>query len=272
MAMYDVSHKSISELISLKGKVALVTGGAAGMGKATAKRYVEAGAAVVIADMNKEKAEQTAKELSANGATVVAKVMNVADLDSVKAVFKETLDELGRFDILAHIAGIYPYNDTLSMTPEQWKLVIDVDLSGAFHCATEAARAMIAAGNGGSIILTTSTTVFKTVPMIAHYIAAKGGVDALTRAFASEFAPHNIRVNSIAPTLIETDGTTASKKQLEAAFGNQGDPWALYGSMLPMGRIGKADDIARVALMLASEFTLFMTGSKFAVDGGDLLK
>lgn len=271
MAIDDVSNKSISELISLKGKVAIVTGGAKGIGKATAKRFVEAGASVVIVGRNKEKAEKTAIELSANGATVVAKVMDVADLESVKAVVKETVSELGSLDIMANIAGIFPNDDTLSMSIDQWKKVIDINLTGSYNCAREAVRVMSEAGKGGVIILISSASAYKPVPQYAHYNASKGGIDALTRALAVEFAPQNIRVHSIAPTLVETEGTTTSKADLTAAFGNVGDPWQIIGNGIPLGRIGKADDIARVALFCASELSLFMTGQKFDCDGGDLL-
>lgn len=272
MAIKDVTNKSINELLSLKGKVAIVTGGSAGIGKATAKRFVEAGASVIICGRNKEKAEKAARELRANGGTVVAKIMNVADFNSVKAVINETVSELGSLDIMANIAGIFPNDDTLTMEIDQWKKVIDINLTGAYNCAREAARVMSESKRGGVIILASSTSAYKPAPKYVHYNASKGGIDALTRALAVEFAPQNIRVYSIAPTLVETEGTTAAKSDLTSAFGNVGDPWKIIGNNIPLGRIGKADDVARIALFCASELSLFMTGQRFDCDGGNLLK
>ena len=196
----------------------------------------------------------------------------MVDNDSVVAVADAAVSELGGLHIWANVAGIYPVYSTLDMTREEWQKIIDVNLGGTFFGAREAARRMIAAGNPGVIINFESTTVHKIPsPGLAHYIASKGGVESLTRALAVEFSPNGIRVFAIAPTMVRTPGMEVQKPELTEAFGNVGDPWVIYGSGLPLGRIGVPDDVARVVLFCASDLSLMMTGQMLAVDSGDLL-
>lgn len=270
MAIRDVSQESLSKLISLAARVAVVTGGAAGLGRAICTRLAEAGAKVVVADLNQAAAQATAEQLPGGGHQAL--YLDVQDSLSVAAVAQASKDKLGGLDIWVNNAGIYPVCPTLQMTDADWEKVIRVNLTGGFFGAREAARVMTALGTSGVIVNTQSTTVHKVpAPGLAHYIAAKGGIEAMTRALAFEFGPSNIRVLSIAPTLTRTEGTLAQKPQFEAAMGNIGDAHLLYGSSLPLGRIAVPDDIARVVLFCASDLSLMMTGSVLSVDGGDLI-
>lgn len=271
MAIEDVSKKDIGELISLKEKVALVTGGSMGIGKAIAKRFAEAGATVIIAGRNKLHLEAAIKELTQINKTVIAKVMDISNLDSVISIMQEIVDEFGTVDILANMAGVFPNHDTLAMAIEEWNKVININLNGTYNCAREAIKVMLKAGKGGSIIFASSESAYKPGPQYAHYNASKGAIDALMRSLAIEFAPQNIRVNSIAPALIETEGTIVAKEKLTEALGVD-DPWKMIANQIPLGRIGTPDDVARIALFCASDLSIYITGHKFDCDGGVLLK
>jgi len=270
MAIHDVSERPLNTVISLKGRVAVVTGGAAGIGRATARRLAEAGATVAVADLDERAAQDAANSLPGDGHQALH--IDVRDSASVASVAANVAKRLDGLHIWVNNAGVYPVCPTLEMSDAEWERVIGINLSGSFFGAREAARQMVSRGSSGVIVNTQSTTVHKVpAPGLAHYIASKGGVESMTRALALEFGPHNIRVLSVAPTLTRTEGTLAHKPQLEAAMGNVGDAHELYGSRLPLGRIARPDDIARVVLFCASDLSLMMTGSVLSVDGGDLI-
>lgn len=270
MAIKDVSDYALNDVVSLRGRVAVITGGAAGIGRAAGRRLAEAGAKVVLADLDEAAASDAAGSLPGSGHLALR--VDVRDPVSVAALAVNVGNALGRLDVWVNNAGVYPVCPALEMSDAEWERIIGVNLSGSFFGAREAARQMIALGTPGVIVNTQSTTVHKVpAPGLAHYIAAKGGVEAMTRALALEFGPHNIRVLSVAPTLTRTEGTLAQKPQLEAAMGNSGDAHELYGSRLPLGRIARPDDIARVVLFCSSDLSLMMTGSVLSVDGGDLV-
>lgn len=270
MAIADVSDKSLDKLISLEGRNAVVTGAGAGIGRAVALRLAEAGARVMAADINHDAAGETIAALPGSGH--VAQQLDVTDSASVSATASRAAEEFGSIDAWANVAGVYPVVPTLDMSDEDWHKIIGINLHGTFYGAREAARKMTETGKPGVIVNTVSTTVHKVpAPGLAAYIAAKGGVEAMTRAMALEFGPSNIRILAVGPTLTRTEGTLAQKPMLEEAMGNIGDAHEMYGGRLPLGRIAVADDIARVVHFAISDMGQMLTGGALYIDGGDLV-
>ncbi|MGB8363182.1 MAG: SDR family NAD(P)-dependent oxidoreductase [Rhizomicrobium sp.] len=267
MAITDVSNKSISALVSLAGRRAVVTGGARGLGKAIGRRLAEAGAAVLLADLDEAGARDAAADLSRScGARVIATGVDVADSTSVIAAADLAVEQLGGIDIWVNNAGIFPTAPLLEMSDALWDKVLDINLRGVFVGAREAARHMIAADNGGVIVNVASTAGFKGVgPGLAAYVASKHGVRGLTRQLAVELAPRGIRVLAVAPTFIVTEGTSDGRIPLA------GD--ANIDKMIGcrLGRPGVPDDVARAVLFCASDMSIFMTGSTLLIDAGETL-
>ncbi len=265
MPIPDVTDRSIHDLISLRGKRAVVTGGAEGLGKAIARRLAEAGASIVVGDIDEEAGKATAQELAAaSGATVLALPLDVADAGSMATVADTAVAQLGGIDIWINNAGIYPLTPALELSDEEWNRVIGVNLSGTFAGCREAARRMVQAGRGGVIVNLSSVAGIRgRAPGVSHYVASKHGVVGLTQQLALELAEHGIRVLAVAPSIIITPG-------VEAARGGEVDlERALAG---PLGRAGHPDDVARVVLFCASDLSLFMTGSLLLVDAGEMAK
>lgn len=270
MAIADVSDRSLDKLISLEGRAAVVTGAGAGIGRAVATRLAEAGARVMAADVDMQAAQETIAGLPGSGH--VAQEVDVTNSAAVSAAADAAVEAFGGIEVWANVAGVYPVVPTLQMSDEDWHKIIGINLHGTFYGAREAARRMTEAGKPGVIVNTVSTTVHKVpAPGLAAYIAAKGGVESMTRAMALEFGPSDIRVLAVGPTLTRTEGTLAQKPMLEEAMGNIGDAHELYGGRLPLGRIAVADDIARVVLFAVSDMGQMLTGSALYVDGGDLI-
>ena len=267
MAIADVSNHSISELASLKGRSAIVTGAAQGLGKAIAQRLAEAGASVVMGDLNVKQVQDSADELSRQfGVNVVPTHLDVTDTDSIIQMADLAISELGGLDIWVNNAGVYPNVGLLDMTDEIWNNVMEVNLRGVFSGCREAARRMIDAKRGGVIVNVVSTAGFKGVaPGVSAYVASKHGVRGLTRQLAIELAPNDIRVLGVAPTFCETEGNTAALNELPERV--RSEISATLTSML--GRIGVPDDIARAVLFCASDMSMFMTGSTLLVDAGE---
>ena len=268
MAVPDVSDHPLADLLSLQDRVAVVTGGAVGIGYAVAERLVEAGAAVVIGDLAPPDAAAVALS-TRSGARVVGTTLDVSDAASIAACADLAVERFGRLDVWVNNAGIYPSAPLLELTDDAWDKVLDVNLRGSFIGAREAAARMIAAGRGGVIVNIASTAAFKAGgPGVAHYVSSKHGVFGLTKSLAVELGPHGIRALAVAPTLIHTPGIDAGRAGFRAA--GLGDILETYGERLPLGRVGVADDVARVVLFAASDLAMFMTGSTLLVDAGDV--
>lgn len=244
---------------TLAGKVAVVTGGGTGIGAGIAAACVAAGAAVVIAPhANVERGERVAAGLREQGGQVLVRPCDVRDPAQVTALVAAAVETFGRIDVMVNNAGITEPRPLLDLTPEDWDKTLGVNLRGAFLCTQAAARAMIAQGTGGSVINLSSVHGFGGAPDHAHYEASKGGINQLTRACAVELGPLGIRVNAIAPGVIEVERY--------AGFADY-DP-AAWGRRLPAGRVGYPDDIGPLAVFLASDGASYITGQTILVDGG----
>lgn len=268
MAVADVTGKSIAQLVSLAGKTAVVTGGAQGLGRSIASRLAEAGATVVIGDLNLDVATTAATEIAAaTGSKASAALLDVTDADSVAATAQMAAGLGGGIDIWVNNAGIYPNVLLEDMTSELWTKVMDINLKGTFLGSQEAARRMAAAGKGGVIVNLVSTAGFVGMaPGVSAYVASKHGVLGLIKQLAVELAPKDIRVLGVAPTFCTTEGNTKALAELPDRVREEIS--ATLTSRL--GRVGVPDDIARVVLFCASDLSMFMTGSTLLVDAGEV--
>lgn len=239
----------------LKGKNVLVTGGASGIGQATAARFLDEGCTVCVIDRNADARTRVANELPGLAAIIDA---DVSVMDQVCKAFQEAVDCMGSVDVLINNAGISIRHDFLDITSEEWDAVLGVNLTGIFNVAQAAARHMVDRGSG--VILNTASTAGDTgYPHYADYSASKGGVIALTRAMALELAPI-VRVNAISPGYVLTSMQRAeySDEMLDAV-----------NRKIPMGRHAKPEEIAALFAFLASEDAAFATGQVYVMDGAE---
>jgi NAD(P)-dependent dehydrogenase (short-subunit alcohol dehydrogenase family) len=263
MPIPDFSDRGISELLDLTGRCAVVTGGGSGIGLAIARRLVEAGCDVVLVDIDRTAAERAAAELAgSSGRRVVAVGGDVSDPGYPAAAIGAAQGLAGRLDIWVNNAGICHAHPLRELSVAEWDLTHHVDLRGAFLGAQAASNTMIAAGTRGVIVNMVSVSGFRGRPGHAHYTAAKHGVVGLTKSLAIELGPHNIRVVGIAPTLVATEG------QRRHAAGQGTAVNDAVAKTIALGRVAVPDDVARVAVFLASDLAAFMTGSTVFVDGG----
>jgi NAD(P)-dependent dehydrogenase (short-subunit alcohol dehydrogenase family) len=250
------------EKFKLDGKVAVVTGAAKGIGFATADALSEAGAQVVLTDMNGDLAEVSAKALAAKGRKASALTLDVTDSKAVEAVAQSIIKQHGKVDILVCNAGIaISFLPAERMDDDSWNKVIDVNLNGVFWCCRSFGKHMLKRKSGVIINLGSMSADIVNYPQEqAQYNASKAGVHHLTRSLAAEWAARGVRVNAVAPTYIETDLT----KQVHFA------PSVLkeWIDGTPMARMGQSSEIASVILFLASDAASLMTGSIVSVDGG----
>lgn len=252
-----------NDLSSLVGDTAIVTGGAMGIGRSIAERLHEAGANVVVADPDRDRHELVESFNDARSASAIGVATDVSDAASVHAMVESCVEAFGGVDVLVNNAGIYPAMPLLEMDPAIFERVIAVNLTGLFLCTQSAGRRMVAGGRRGRIVNVTSIdALHPSMEGLAHYDASKHGAWGFTKSSALELAEHGIRVNAVAPGGIATPGTRgADAAALEA-----------FERMIPMKRMGRADEIANAALFLASDMSSYMTGSQIVVDGGRLLK
>ncbi len=254
---------SLGELIDLTGRSAIVTGGAMGIGLGIARRLHEAGASVLVADLDLAAGEHAAEALRAVRADSALTVRcDVSDPESVEGMVHTAVESFGGVDILVNNAGIFPMLPLKDLDVETFRRVIDVNLTGLFLCTKAVSARMIAQGRGGRIVNVTSIdALHPSMVGLAHYDASKHGAWGFTKNIALELAPHNIAVNAIAPGGIRTPGTGDMDEVALAGF----------EAMIPMRRMGDPDDIGRAALFLACELSSYMTGAQIVVDGGRLL-
>jgi glucose 1-dehydrogenase len=248
-------------LFSLERKIAVVTGAGSGIGQAIAIALAEAGATLLVADIMAERVDETVAHIRANGGTAQGAVTDVRSRASVEAMFARTVEVFGRLDIEVNAAGIAgrvcPFSE---MTDEDWKEVIDTDLTSLFLCGQAAARQMMMTG-GGSIINVTSQLADVAQSHCVPYLAAKGGAKMLTKGMALDLAPHGIRVNAIAPGFTRTNMTkldTPDWRETRKAVLDR----------IPVRRAAEAAEIAGAAVYLASNAATYVTGTTIFVDGG----
>lgn len=266
--MHHTPPAALAELINLQGKCAIVTGGAMGIGWGIAYRLAEAGASVVIADMDETVGETAAKALTEKGWKAAFVKTDVSDETTVQGAAKFAEDTYGSINILVNNAGIYPVMPALQMDTATFEKILAVNLKGVFFCTKAAAGVMIRKGRGGKIINITSIDALHPSSVgLAAYDASKHGLWGFTKNTALELAPHNIQVNAIAPGGIATPGTGAGRP---ATPGTE-EILKKFLQKIPMGRMGEPDDIGTAALFLASGLSRYMTGSQIVVDGGVLL-
>ena len=249
-------------MFSLRGKVALITGGRQGMGKSHALLLAKAGAKVVVSDISQEDCEKVVKEIEKSGGEAIAIKCDVSKKTEVDEMVKKTIAKWGKIDILVNNAGICQFKPFLELTEEEWDKTLNINLKGYFLCAQAAAKEMVKKKSG--VIVNIASIAMGQVgigiPYIVHYCASKGGIVAMAEALAAELAPFNIRVNTMAPGGIDTPMAAAAKT----------DPKTLEKSLsrIPMHRFGQPQEVSNAVLFLASDESSYITGATLIVDGG----
>ena len=263
MAARDMT---LAQMYDLSGKVAVVTGAAKGIGQGIANRLAEAGATVLLVDVDAAGAQASASAIEERGGTASSAVADLSTVAGANTAVATAIERYGRIDVLVNNAGIYPMVPALQLSEEVWDRTLDLNLKGLFFASQAAARAMT---GGGAIINIASVDAIKPIGNLPHYDASKGGVVMLTKSLAKDLGPAGVRVNAIAPGAIQTPGTAvlpegeippdlaAMAERLTAA--------------MPLRRQGEPDDIARTAVFLACPASEYLTGSTVVVDGGMLL-
>jgi (+)-trans-carveol dehydrogenase len=269
----------------LAGKVAFVTGAARGQGRAHCVRLATEGTRLIAVDVCR--AVDTAKNIPATpadldetvrlvekeGGEILARQVDVRDLDAMRAVVSDGVAAFGRLDVVVANAGIATYALSWEITPEMWQTMIDVNLTGVWHTTTAAIPHMLEAGNGGSIVITSSVAGYRGYVGLSHYGAAKHGIVGLSRTLAVELGPHNIRVNTIHPNGVNTlIGVYPEGVEFELGRIISEHPLAaqVMGSALPQGR-QEPEDVAAVVAWLASEESRFLTGHSLPISSGNQL-
>lgn len=249
----------------MKGKVVIVTGGSSGMGKYMAKKFAEAGASVVITGRNLERLEETKKEIEKESGQVLVVQMDVREIEHVKHMVEETLNAFGRIDHLINNAAGNFICPAEKLSSNGWNSVINIVLNGTFYCSSEVGKYWIENGTKGSIINMVATYAWDAGPGVIHSAAAKAGVLSMTRTLAVEWGrKYGIRVNAIAPGPIErTGGADKLWESEEAAKRTL--------SSVPLGRLGKPEEIAELAFFLLSDHAAYINGECITMDGGQWL-
>jgi glucose 1-dehydrogenase len=247
----------------LESKVAIVTGSDSGIGRAIALQFAQEGAAVVINypfAKGQGQAQQVVETIQKNNGKAIAIQADVSQNQQITGLIQQTVEQLGRLDILVNNAGIEHHNAFVDVTEQQFDLVLSVDLKGAFFCAQAAAREMVKSKTAGRIINISSVHEDIAMPNNSPYCCAKGGVRMLTRTICNELAPFGITVNNIAPGAIFTPidaNVEASPKEQAALFAE-----------IPLHRWGQPEEIAKLAVFLASDAAAYVTGATYVMDGG----
>jgi NAD(P)-dependent dehydrogenase (short-subunit alcohol dehydrogenase family) len=243
----------------LAGKVIAITGGGSGLGRAASRIAAQGGAALVLGDLNKDGLDVSADAILSDGGNVSTLEMDVRNADDCQRLAALALEKYARLDGAVCGAGVSGDVPVMDMTLQEWQRVIDINLTGVFISTQALARAMIQAGNGGSLVTITSDLAIRGRPTAAHYVAAKAGVIGLTKSFALALAADNIRVNALAPGITDTPLARAGRTQ------KQMDERA---RAVPFGRIGQPEEIGDVICFLLSDASRWMTGQTVYVNGG----
>jgi NAD(P)-dependent dehydrogenase (short-subunit alcohol dehydrogenase family) len=276
-------------LLSLDGKCAVVTGGSRGLGEATVHRLARAGASVVFTARGADALQRVEKDLTATGATTLGVPADISSLEDSQRVIDTAVERFGTVDILVNNAALYNASTALETSEELFDNLVGADLKGAFFLAQYAAKAMIDAGKGGRIINLLSVDAFRPMGFLAVYASAKAGLWAATQNLAKELAVHQILVNAVTPGSTMTqerinalqDGTFASGLIPEQAAGTQkmiqanlksGNFVEQLTKLMPLGRPGWPDEIAKAVLFLASDLGSYISGNNIIVDGAQSLR
>ena len=246
-----------------EGKVALVTGGARGIGAATSERFAAEGAAVVVSDLDREPAEETSGKIRSGGGKALAVACDVSKRSDVEAMVDQTVKEFGRFDFLVTCAGITRDNLVYKMTEEDWDAVIDTHLKGTFLCAQAAQKVMVEQKSGKMVFLSSVSALGNRGQ--ANYSAAKAGLQGMARTLAIELGRYNVNVNAVAPGFVETRMTQATAERMGVSWE---DFKKAAAENTPLRRTGKPEDIASVIAFLCSEDSSFVSGQTIYVRGG----
>ena len=244
--------------MQFKGKVALVTGGGSGIGRATCELFAQRGGAVAVADINEAAARAVAEALTKTGARALACACDVSRAEQVEAAFDAARRALGPVGVAVNCAGILRSHSLEDTSEAEWNEVLQVNLTGAFLVTRAAMRAMRAQG-GGAIVHIASRMAIRVKEECGAYAASKAGILSLTRMAALEGAPHGIRVNCVCPGFVDSPMTRT---------GYNDDAFTGWNKVCPLGRPGRPDDIAKAMLFLASDDSSFITGVTLPVDGG----
>lgn len=246
----------------LDGKVAIVTGAGRGIGQAVAQGMAREGARVVVSDVLETEGERVAEEIQADGGEAIFVACDVGDGEQVNALVSRAVAAYGRLDCAVANAAIVIAKDFLDLDEEDFDKVIRVNLKGAFLTGQAAARQMVKQGGGGTIINMSSVNAVVAIPQIAPYVTAKGGINQLTKVEALALADHGIRANAIGPGSIATE--------MVRQVNNDPEKRRALMSRTPMGRLGEPEEIARIAVFLASDDSSYVTGQCIYADGGRL--
>lgn len=248
--------------MKLKGKVAIVTGAAQGIGRGIALALSKEGAKVVVSDISDKNAD-VVKEIKSLGFEALAVKTNVANSKETEEMAKAAIKKFGRIDILVNNAGIYPFKPLIDMKEEEWDRVISINLKGVFNCTKAVLPKMIEQKSGNIVNICSVAGAVIGYAGLVHYSASKGGVLGFTRAAALDLTQYGIRVNAIAPGGIETPGT-------KAVGGEEALKQAVLA--IPLKRMGQPEDIANLAVFLASDDSSYITGQLIVVDGGTTIQ
>jgi 2-hydroxycyclohexanecarboxyl-CoA dehydrogenase len=250
--------------MATEARVAVVTGGASGIGEATCRELGRRGMKVTVLDVNEEAAQRVTDELRAGGTPALAVGADVTDRLAVEQAFAKVRSELGPVSVLVTSAGLFGYSPFTDITTEAWSRIIDVNLNGTFHCCQVALPDMLTA-KWGRMVLISSSSAQRGSPFAAHYAASKGAVITLAKSLAREYAAHGITVNTIPPSGIETPMQHESQ-----AAGYLGSNEQIAGN-IPVGYLGTGADIAAAVGFLCSDEARFITGQVLGVNGGAVL-
>ncbi len=243
----------------LEGKVAIITGGSSGIGRATAELFAKEGAQVVVADYNARAGQEVVQAIKGTGGDALFVEVDVSDAAQVQRMVQAALEAYGGVDILFNNAAVLIFGTVLDTSEEAWRRVMDINLTGVFLCSKAVIPHLIERGGGAIINMSSSTGAHDGNGNAAAYVTSKGGVTLLTRCMAIDHAKDNIRVNAIAPGPTDTP-------MLRGAMSPE--QLAAFATTFPMKRLGQPEELAHAALFLASDEASFVTGAVWAVDGG----